>query len=182
MNVLKSSFFIALLATSFWSFNAVSETLPASNIAQSEGAYGGAHYGVYEYIDTNSLINSLKLLGKFGFRSDVVAETLDLNSYQGSVIIFKPAASGKMLSYQDVFASLKKYMTPLKFKDTDAIVVKNTPFSVNEGGVTIKQFYKVLFDGSHVESFQAFQIPKGGLALTVVKLGGGNLLFITSAL
>jgi hypothetical protein len=45
-----------------------------------------------------------------------------------SVIIFKPAVSDKSLSYEDVFASLKKYMTP-EFKETDAIVIKNTPFS-----------------------------------------------------
>lgn len=181
MNLLKYSLFTVLIAISFGGGSAVAETLPVSNIAQSEFAYGGAHYGVFEYTDTNSLINSFKLLEKFEFRSDVVAETLDLNAYQGSVIIFKPAVSDKSLSYEDVFASLKKYMTPLEFKETDAIVIKNTPLSVNEGGETIKQSYQVLFDGNHAESSQPFQIPKGGLALTVVKLDSGKLLFITSA-
>jgi hypothetical protein len=56
-----------------------------------------------------------------------------------------------------------------------------THLSVNEGGETIKQSYQVLFDGNHAESSQPFQIPKGGLALTVVKLDSGKLLFITSA-
>ncbi|HDT2136657.1 hypothetical protein [Enterobacter ludwigii] len=181
MNILKSSLFILLLGTTMGSFNAVADTFSSTDIAANEGAYGGAHYGVFGYTDTKSLVNSVKLLDKFGYHSNVVAETLDLNAYQGSVIIFKTAASGKVLSYEDVFAALKKYMTPLKFKETDAIVVKNTPLSVNEGGATIKQSYQVLFDGNHAESSQPFQIPKGGLALTVYKLDGGQLLFITSA-
>ena len=181
MNVLKSTLFFVFLSSSLGIFNAVADTLPATNNAQSESAYGGAHYGVFEYTNTNSLINATKLLDKYGFHSDVVAETLDLNAYQGSVIIFKPAASGKVLSYEDVFASFKKYMNPLEFKDSDAIVVKNTPLSINDGGTTINQFYQVLFDGNHAESSQPFQIPKGGLALTVLKLDGGKILFITSA-
>jgi hypothetical protein len=80
MNLLQYSLFTVLIAISFGG-SAVAETLPVSNIAQSEFAYGGAHYGVFEYTDTNSLINSFKLLEKFEFRSDVV-ETLDLNAYQ----------------------------------------------------------------------------------------------------
>jgi len=180
MNILKSSLFILFLSATTGSFNAVADTLPATDNTANEGAYGRAHYGVFEYTDTNSLINAVKLLDKFGYHSNVVAETLDLNAYRGSVIIFKPEASGKALSYEDVFASFKKYMTPLKFKESDAIVVNNTPLSVNEGGTTIRQFYQVLFDGNNTESSQPFQIPKGGLALTVLKLDGGKLLVITS--
>ncbi|EMN5850589.1 hypothetical protein RJO36_004051 [Enterobacter hormaechei] len=130
MNILKSSLFILLLSTTMGHFNAVADTFSSPDIAANEGAFGGAHYGMFGYTDTKSLVNSVKLLDKFGFHSNVVAETLDLNAYQGSVIIFKTEASGKVLSYEDVFSALKKYMTPLKFKETDAIVVKkHTAFS-----------------------------------------------------
>ncbi|EIK1334789.1 hypothetical protein LJV55_003229 [Salmonella enterica] len=177
MNVLKSSVFI--LFTTVCAFNAAADTLPASDNTQNESAHAPI-YGVFEYTNQDSLIKSIRLLDKFGFNSAVVAETLDLNSYHGSVLVFKPGVGGKSLSYKDVFAALNKYMKPLKFSETDAIVVKNTPLSINEGGTMIKQNYKVLFNGEGAEATQPFQIPKGGLALTVVKMNDGKLLMITT--
>lgn len=180
INILKASALIVLLSISAATFNVAADTLQVSNNAHSEGAYGGAHYGIFEYTAPDSLIRSVKLLEKFGFNSAVVAETLDLNSYQGSIIIFRPDVGAKALSYEDAFAALNKYMKPLSFSDTDAIVIKNTPFSVNEGGTMIKQDYQVLFNGENAKATQPFQIPNGGLALTVVKMDNGKLLMITS--
>jgi hypothetical protein len=180
IGILKPSLLILFFSTATGTFNAAADTLPASSNVQSEGAYGGAHYGVFEYTDPDSIIKSVKLLNKFGFNTAVVAETLDLHSYQGSVIIFKPDIGGKALSYNDAFAALKQYMNQLKFSVNDAIVVKNTPLSVNEGGTMIKQNYQVLFNGEHAEATQPLHIPKGGLALTVVKMNDGKLLMITT--
>ncbi|MBJ8931662.1 hypothetical protein [Citrobacter freundii] len=177
---LKASALFFCLSATVATLSVAAEALPTSSNAQSETAYGGAHYGVFEYKSPDALINSVKLLEKFGFNSAVVAETLDLNSYQGSIIIFKPDVGGKPLSYEDTFAALKKYLKPLDFSKTDAIVVKNTPLSVNEGGTTIKQYYQVLFSGEHAEGTQPLQIPQDGLALTVVKMDDGKLLMITS--
>lgn len=179
MNVLKSSALVFFISTAVGTFNAVADTLLVSNNTQSESVYA-PNYGVFEYTSPDSLIKSVRLLDKFGFNSAVVSETLDLNSYQGSVLIFKPDVGGKALSYEDAFAALKKYMKPQKFSETDAIVVKNTPLSVNEGGAMIKQDYQVLFNGESTQGTQPFQIPSGGLALTVVKMNDGKLLLITT--
>nr|WDS96518.1 hypothetical protein VW1_00092 [Enterobacter sp.] len=180
MTVLKSSVLIFLLSTAFGTFNVVAETSTTFINSQSEDAYNGANYGFFEYTSSDALIKSVKILDKFGFNSAVVAETLDLNAYQGSVIIFKPDVGGKALSCEDVFAALKKYMKPLGFSEKDSMVVKNTPLSSNEGGTMINQSYQVSFNGEHAEATQPFQIPKGGLALTVVKLDDGKLLMITT--
>lgn len=179
MNVLKSSVLILAAMTSVGSFNVAADTLPVSGNTQSESDYA-PHYGIFEYTAPDSLIKSVRLLDKFGFNSAVVAETLDLNSNQGGVLIFKPDVGGKNLSYEDAFASLKKYMKPLKFSDTDVIVVKNTPLTINEGGTMIKQDYQVLFNGERVQATQPFHLPEGGLALTVVKINDDKLLLITT--
>ncbi|ENP6470072.1 hypothetical protein ACD109_004350 [Salmonella enterica] len=179
MRILKLSLVVAILSGYSVNFSAVADTSPATSNAQSEGAFG-ANYGMFEYTDSDSLINSIRLLEKFGFNTSVVADTLDLNSYKGSVIIFKPVAGGKSLSYEDALAAFSKYMKPQQFSSSDAIVVKNTPLSVNEGGTVMKQYYNVLFAGESAEASQPFQIPKGGLALTVLKMDDGKLLVITS--
>lgn len=44
----------------------------------------------------------------------------------------------------------------------------------------IKQDYQVLFNGESAQGTQPFQIPEGGLALTVVKMNNGKLLLITT--
>ncbi|HHL3258639.1 hypothetical protein I5398_22770 [Citrobacter freundii] len=179
INFLKYTVLILSTITAVGTFNASADTLSATGNTQSESVYA-PNYGVFEYTAPDSLIKSVKLLDKFGFNSAVVSETLNLNSYQGSVIIFKPDVGGKALSYDDVFDALKKYMKPIKFSETDAIVVKNTPLSVNEGGAMIKQDYQVLFNGESAQGTQPFQIPEGGLALTVVKMNNGKLLLITT--
>lgn len=171
---------IFLTSISYISICVAGDKLPATNLAQSEGAFG-AHYGLFKYTDTDSLIKSVRLLEKFGFNTAVVAETLDLNSYQGSVIIFKPSAGGKPLSYEDALSAFRNFMEPRQFSAQDAIVVNNTTLSVNEGGTVINQIYQVLLDGESIKASQPFQVPKDGLALTVVKMDDGRLLVITTS-
>ncbi|HAV1871866.1 TPA: hypothetical protein JG951_003137 [Enterobacter hormaechei subsp. steigerwaltii] len=168
-----------LTSISYVSISVAADKLPATSLAQSEGAFG-AHYALFEYSDTDSLIKSVRLLEKFGFNTAVVAETLDLNVYRGSVITFKPSAGGKPLSYEDALAAFQNFMKPRQFSVQDAIVVNNTTLSVNEGGTMMNQFYQVLLDGESTKASQPFQVPKDGLAMTVVKMDDGRLLVITT--
>lgn len=177
---MKLSAFIFCVSSVVGTYNVEANTLAAPANSLSEIEYIGAHYGVFEYNNSDSLINSVKLLNRFGFNSSVVAETLNLKNYMGNVIVFRPDIGGKDLSYEDVFAAFKNFMKPVQLSEKDKIVIKNTPLSKNEGGTVIIQTYQLFFDSSHAESSQSFQIPNGGIALTVLKLNGEKLLLITS--
>lgn len=179
MRAIKLCLSFIILSMSSAAFSASADTVSTGNNTQSV-YLEGANYGLFEYTDTESLIKSIKLLETFGFKTAVVADTLDLNSYHGSVIIFKPATSGKPLSSKDALAAFRKYMQPRQLSVQDALVIKNTPLSVNDGGTVIKQFYTVLFDGQNAEASQPFQVPKDGLGLTIVKMDNGKLLLITT--
>lgn len=179
MKILSIGLASILLYTPVVNISVAADKLPATSLAQSEGAFG-AHYGLFEYTDSDSLIKSVRLLEKFGFKTSVVAETLDLNSYHGSVIIFRPSLGGKPLSYEDALAAFRNFMELRQFSAQDAIVVKNTPLSVNEGGTMMNQSYQAVLDGENYKASQPFQIPNNGLALTVVKMDSGKLLVITT--
>lgn len=179
MNLLKPSLFIAIFSFTMAGGSAVANTLSSSTQSQSTVEFG-ANYSLFEYKDADSLIKSVHLLEKFGFKADVVAETLDLNSYMGSVITFEPSPNGKTLSSEDALAAFRNFMTPRQFAAQDSIVIKNTPLSVNEGGAVLNQSYRVVLDGQLTEASQPLQLPKDGLCLTVVKTSNGKLLIITT--
>lgn len=181
MSPLHSFFSTILICTSVLSYNAMANTTPANSNTQPAVVAYGANYGLFEYTDTDSLIKTVQLLEKFGFNTAVVASTLDLNSYNGSVIIFKRAAGGKPLSYEDALSAFKNFMKPLQFSTQDVGVVKNTPLSINEGGTLVKQSYQVLYAGQNIQGSQPFRVPAGGIALTIVKMGDGKLLVITTS-
>ncbi|TNV16075.1 hypothetical protein FH968_19730 [Buttiauxella sp. B2] len=182
MKNIKSILPIIYICSSAATFSAISSTPDITTTVvnpQSIGVFG-ADYGVFKSIDTDALIKSVKLLEKDGFNTAVVTNTLDLNSYKGSVIIFKSSANGKPLSSEKALAAFKKNMQVEKLSAQDAILIKNTPLSLNEGGTVINQSYNIIYAGKSETASQYFQVPQGGLALTIVKMDDGKLLVITT--
>lgn len=161
-------------------FNATAEsTNKVTNSLEAENA--GVSYGLFKYKDTDALIKTVKLLQKFGFNTDVVAETLNLKVYSGGVIIFKPSINGKPLLSEDILAAFKNTMEPDEISNLNSFVIKNTPLTTNAGGTFFNQSYDLTYAGQRENATRPFQIPAGGIALTIVKLDNGRVLAISSS-
>lgn len=137
-----------------------------------------AGFGIYKYDNSDALIKAVKLLEKFGYNTSVVSETLDLNVYRGSVIVFGPDANAKALSAEDAMAALRYNMRQINISSQESLVIRNTPTSVSEGGTVITQSYEIFYNGQHPKGTQQFMVPSKGLALTIVKLDDDRLLAI----
>lgn len=179
MHFSKPLLAVAFLFGSAMQLSFAADTVQSVSNVNSEQA-ADAHYEVFEYTDNDALIKTIRLLNKFGFNTDIPADGLDLSVYQGGVITSSPEPGARALSYEDALAAFHKFMKPSKLSSTEAIVVKITPLSVNSFGSVIKQDYKLLVKGQNIEATRPLQLPDGSLALTVVMIGDGKLLVITT--
>lgn len=134
----------------------------------------------FRYTDHTALIRSVKLLEKFGFNTSTVAETLDLNTWPGGTVMFRPASGAKPLDLADALAALHDTLQPVTQMDTDSVNIRNALVSQGENSATIAQSYQVKKDGVAVNGDTNINIPANGLALTIIKTGDSQLLAILS--
>lgn len=134
----------------------------------------------FGYTDHTALTRSVKMLEKFGFNTATVAETLDLNTWPGGTVVFRPASGAKPLDLADALAALHKTLQPMTQKATHSVNIRNTLVSHGENTATIAQSYQVKKDGIVVSGDTNINIPGNGLALTIIKIGDSQFLAILS--
>ncbi|HBL7007452.1 TPA: hypothetical protein LSH92_002631 [Citrobacter koseri] len=134
----------------------------------------------FRYTDHTALIRSVKLLEKFGFNTSTVAETLDLNTWPGGTVVFRPTSGAKPLDLADALAALHNTLQPVTQTATDSVNIRNTPVSQGEYSTTIAQSYQVIKDGAAVNGNTDINIPVNGLALTIIKTSDNQLFSILS--
>lgn len=120
------------------------------------------------------------MLEKFGFNTATVAETLDLNTWPGGTVVFRPVNGAKPLDLADALAALHNTLQPITQTATDSVNIRNAPVSQGEYSATIAQSYQVVKDGAVVNGNTLLDIPVNGLALTIIKTGDNQLLSILS--
>ncbi|MHA6636753.1 hypothetical protein ACX3OY_23550 [Citrobacter farmeri] len=152
---------------------------PAPTVVYLPSGTGLTH-AFFRYTDHSALIRSVKLLEKFGFNTATVAETLDLNTWPGGTITFRPASGAKPLDLADALATLHNTLQFVAQTATDSVIIKNTPVNLRENSATVAQSYQVVKDGVAVNGTTQLDIPVNGLTLTIIKTGDNQLLSILS--